>query len=174
MDLHDFDVDDLYFENAPSEEVSGLLQRAAGAYASGRAEPFLKAAHTLAPDNLMVLVAEYRFYYYQHRYPEAIEIAEQAIFQSGKLFGFRGHWRQMTLDTLSYGMMQSFGMVRFYLLALKGAGYLHLRLNKVDEGIEMLEKVKELDSADRLGAQYLLDIAYRQKGIYSLNQYIAG
>ena len=120
------------------------------AYGEGGAEPFLQQAQALAPDNLMVHVALYRFYYYQHRYADALSIAECAIAHSGRLFGYRGHWRQMTLEILAHGMLQSFSMVRFYLLALKGAGYLLLRLGEIDAGVERLEKVQSLDTADRL------------------------
>ncbi len=170
MDLHSFEDSDLYFEAPLAAEVSELLNKAAEAYGSGRAEPYLMQARLMAPDNLMVIVALYRFYYYQHRYIEALGIAEEALSISGKMFGFDLGWRRMTLEHLSYGMVESFGMVRFYLLALKGSGYLCLRLGEIEEGIDRLEKVVDLDSPDRLGARSLLEVAYNQKGIYSLDQ----
>lgn len=168
MDLHDYDVDDLYFETPPSPRVVALLEQAAEAYAEGGAEPLLHQAQALAPDNLMVLVGLYRFYYYQHRHEDALRVAERALELSGRLFGYRDHWRQMSLERLAHGMLKSFGMVRFYLLALKGAGYLQLRLGRLHEGIERLEKVKELDSEDRLHVAMLLEVAYNHLGIYTL------
>ena len=56
-------------------------------------------------------------------------------------------------------------LVRFYLLALKGAGELNLRLGNMDLGIQMLEKVVELDSEDRLGVTALLNTVegYRRR-----------
>lgn len=168
MDLHNFDVDDLYFETPPEEDVTWLINQAADAYAEGEAEPYLLRAFSQAPDNLMVLVAMYRFYYYQHRYPDAYEIAQRAISVSGRLFGYEGDWRHMNMNVLAYGMKRSFGMVRFYLLALKGAGYLQLRMGGIDQGIEYFEKVLELDSANRMGAASLLEIANNKKGLYSI------
>lgn len=170
MDLHDFDVNDLYFETPPAAQVVELLEQAAQAYGDGGAEPYLQQAQRLAPDNLMVQVARYRFYYYQHRYAEALEVADVAVTLSGRLFGYRGHWREMNLELLAHGMLQSFGMVRFYLLALKGAGYLQLRLGEIDAGIERLEKVRELDTEDRLNVAMLLEVAYNHRGIYTLKQ----
>ncbi|SER00904.1 hypothetical protein SAMN03080615_03575 [Amphritea atlantica] len=170
MDLHSFEEADLYFEAPLAPEVMALLNQAADAYSRGQAEPYLIKARFMAPQNLMVLVALYRFYYYQHRYTEALEVAGTALEVSGKMFGFDLGWRRMTLEHLSYGMVESFGMVRFYLLALKGSGYLCLRLGELEEGIERLEKVVALDSPDRLGARSLLEVAYNQKGIYSLDQ----
>jgi tetratricopeptide (TPR) repeat protein len=55
------------------------------------------------------------------------------------------------------------GLYRFYLLALKGAAYLQLRLEQIDEGIEMLEKILTLDSEDRLGTSLLLATAKERK-----------
>lgn len=170
MDLHSFEDGDLYFEAPLAAEVTALLNRAAEVYGSGRAEPYLMQARLMAPESLMVIVALYRFYYYQHRYTDALDIAEEALAISGRMFGFDQSWRAMTLKHLSYGMVESFGMVRFYLLALKGSGYLCLRLEELDEGIERLEKVVDLDSPDRLGARSLLEVAYNRKGIYSLDQ----
>jgi hypothetical protein len=61
--------------------------------------------------------------------------------------------------------MQSMTLVRFYLLLLKGAGYLNLRLGKIDKGKTILEKVVELDTQDRLGALALLNVveSYQRK-----------
>jgi hypothetical protein len=50
-------------------------------------------------------------------------------------------------------------IVRFYLLALKGAAYLELRLGKEDNAVLRLKKILELDSEDRLGAKVLLNVA---------------
>ena len=47
---------------------------------------------------------------------------------------------------------------RFHLLALKGAGYLSLRLGRFEQGKAMLAKVVELDADDRLGARLLLGV----------------
>jgi hypothetical protein len=48
------------------------------------------------------------------------------------------------------------------LFVLKAMGYLHLRLGRYAEGRELLEKVRELDPADRIGAGPLLGILDRR------------
>jgi len=48
--------------------------------------------------------------------------------------------------------------VRFYLHALKGAGYLLLRLGQTKQGLVRLDKVAELDPKDRIGAAALADV----------------
>lgn len=156
MDLQDFESQMLYFDKPMSEQVDQLLQRASQAYAQGKAEPLLLRAFALEPENLSVLVALYRFYYYQHRYEAAIDVAYQAMTVTAPMIAFPDHWSEISSRDLAAGVMESFTMVRFYLLALKGCAYLHLRLNKIEQGVRMLNKVIEMDSKDRLGAKVLL------------------
>ncbi|WP_455211553.1 hypothetical protein, partial [Kaarinaea lacus] len=79
---------------------------------------------------------------------------------SGRRLNFPQQWYQLTNAHIGSGALVSMGMVRFYLLALKAAGYLNLRLQKWQSAIDMLVKVSELDEADRLGTAALLEIAY--------------
>lgn len=53
---------------------------------------------------------------------------------------------------------QSFGLLRFYLLALKAAGVVLLRLGDIDNARDHLSKLAALDQRDQLGASALLDI----------------
>lgn len=56
-------------------------------------------------------------------------------------------------------------MSRFYLFALKGAGYMTMRLGSLDAGAAMLRKVRELDPEDRMGASVLLNVVDYQQGL---------
>jgi hypothetical protein len=62
MDLLSFDAEPLFFDSPPSEEVVQLLQQAEEDYSDGNAEAGLHHAYRLAPENLMVLVALFRYY----------------------------------------------------------------------------------------------------------------
>ena len=53
---------------------------------------------------------------------------------------------------------QSFGLLRLYLLALKAAGVVLLRLGDLDNARDHLSKLAALDQRDQLGASALLDI----------------
>lgn len=160
MDLLDFSEKSLYFDEPLAEEAIKLIETAAAEYGSSNVEPLLMEAYKIAPEHLMVLVALYRYYYYQHRLEDALHIAHQALAVSGRRLGFPPYWHQLTSNHLGAGALVSMGMVRFYLLGLKAAGYLNLRLQKWQTAIDMLLKVSELDQADRLGAAALLEIAY--------------
>lgn len=156
MDLQNFEGQLLYFDLNHSEEITQLLNAASSAYGDGDAEPYLLKAYALAPQDLSVLVALYRFYYYQHRYQDALDIAFQAMKAVAPSIGFPEDWLKLAFNHLANGVLVSFTLVRFYLLALKGAGYLNLRLGNIADGVYMLKKVVEFDSKDRLGAKALL------------------
>ncbi len=159
MDLLDFEAQSLYFEDKLPSEVSELLGAAADTYGHERAEHNLLRAYFLEPDHLTVLVALYRYYYYQHRYGDAILVAERAMYVTARRLELRCSWQHLTLQSLGAGIIKSMTLTRFYLMALKGAGYLKLRMGETQSGLARLEKVEELDSDDRMNVRTLVQIA---------------
>ncbi len=159
MDLLDFDGGDLYFEEPLHDTARASLAQAAAHYgeadASALAETWLQRADQQAPDHPLVLVALYRFFYYQHRLADALIIAERVLRVFAQRLNLPQDWRELTPEHLR-GDIPS---LRFYLLALKDAGLLELRLGETRSAIARLEKVAELDSQDRLGARALLEVA---------------
>lgn len=158
MDLQDFNGDGLYFDDALPAQVAERLAEAAQRYADGEAEQALLQAWAMAPDNLNVLVGLYRFYYYQHRYQDALGIAVRAMACVAPRLGLPAIWRELRPEHLQPAADKGIGLLRFYLLSLKGAGYLCLRLGQFELGKAMLSKVVELDAGDRLGAAMLLEV----------------
>jgi len=158
VDLLDFSESTLYFDEPLAEKASMLIEQAAAEYGDNDVEPLLLKAYEISPEHLTVLVALYRYYYYQHRLEDALEVAHKALAVSGERLHFP-NWNKLNTEHLGAGALVSMGMVRFYLLALKAAGYLNLRLLNWGPAIDMLMKVTELDEADRLGSAALLEIA---------------
>lgn len=156
MDLLDGLTGDLYFEQPLEENIAQLLKQAADIYPEqpAQSETFLLQAKQCAPHHLMVLVGLYRYFYYQHRYQDALEIGEQVIDIMGKKLGFKT-WQMLTIKDIESCDKIS---LRFYLTALKGNAYLYLRLNQKEFAIERLEKVSMLDPQDRLGSKALLTV----------------
>ena len=162
MDLLDFSAQEMYFDEPLSAEVEALLQDAANDY--GRdggvgAERALLRAYFLAPEQFSVLVALYRYYYYQHRLPDALMVAERAIALSHRTLGLEQDWRTLDEARLQQIAARSMTQTRFLLLALKGAGYLELRLGQAQPALERFEKLAELDTDGRLGISSLLRMA---------------
>lgn len=172
MDLLDFEADELYFDEPLSEEVEGCIQQAAEHYGDSATEHLLLRAYFLEPEHPSVLVALYRYFYYQHRYAEALRIANRVLTLFADRLGLPDSWRLVTKEDIENAARNSMVELRFYLLALKGSGYLLLRLKNFDVAIEQFRKLVEVDEKDRLGAASLLEMAEdefnRQAGIYRL------
>ena len=158
MDLMDFDQAALYFDDPIAPEVERLIAAAGAGYGSPESESLLLRAYFLAPGQLMVLVALYRYYFYQHRLDDALVVADRTLEAAAQRLNLPARWQQLHADQLGYAAMRSIGLLRFYLMVLKAAGYINLRLGRAADGEAMLEKLIELDSHDRLGGKILLDV----------------
>lgn len=158
MDLLDFSDCKLYFEEPLPAEAEMLIAQAAREYGEASAELSLLRAHLLAPENLAVLVGLYRYYFYQHRLEDALIVAERAMHISGRHLGLPKDWSQIDEAQLGNAAASSFGLLRFYLLALKAASVVLLRLGKIAASRARLLKLSSLDSRDQLGAAKLLEV----------------
>lgn len=158
MDLLDFSDCKLYFEDALPAEAEQLIAEAAADYGQPNAEMALLRAHLLAPDHLTVLVALYRYYFYQHRLNDVLIVADHAMRVSARYLGLPRDWRQIDETKLGAAASISFGLLRFYLLALKAESIVLLRLGRIDESRDRLNKLAALDSKDHLGAAKLLEV----------------
>jgi tetratricopeptide (TPR) repeat protein len=159
MDLLDFKGEGMYFDRPLAAEAAGLIARAARHYGEGLAEHCLLRAYFLEPGHLTVLVALYRYYYYRHAYGDALRVADRAIAAAAGQLDLPEDWRLLSQAHLGHAVMASMSLTRFLLLALKGSGYLYLRLGDAAAALERLQKVVELDTSDRLGSAALLAMA---------------
>lgn len=161
MDLLDFEQAELYFDEPLAQDVRNLIEAAADKYGSEEAESLLLRANLLAPQHLMVLVALYRYYFYQHRLEDALLVAESTLAVVGRRLDFPETWMYLREANVGAGVMRSMGLVRFYLMVLKAAGYINLRLGYHEIGQAMLEKLVGLDSHDRMGGKALLEVLHQ-------------
>jgi hypothetical protein len=157
MDLLDFDQASLYFDEPVSDEIRELIEASSRAYGDPEAESLLHKAYFLAPESLLVLVALYRYYFYQHRLEYALLVGERCLTMVGRQLGFPDEWSRLHPDLLGQAVLRSMGLLRFYMQLLKATGYVNLRLGRMDQGRALIEKLIELDSHDRFGGQALLD-----------------
>jgi len=163
MDLLDFEAQGLYFEEPEAAEVKEMIAAAAENYATGDAELPLLKAYFLAPDSLNVLVALNRFYYYQHRLEEALNATLKALAIIRRLLDFPEDWRDLQPSHINDAPADLLTQVRLYLFTLKATGFLNMRLEYLDLSQAIFEKLVELDSKDRIGAQGLLELVVKRK-----------
>ncbi len=159
MDFLDFEAGQLYFDEAIDPRAEALIEEAADLYGEEAAEILLLRAYFLEPEHPMVLVALYRYFYYQHRYPDALKVAERVLVIFARRLGLPEDWSALDRSHFENSTLVSMTMLRFYMLALKGAGYLKLRLGRYEPALQRLRKVAEFDDGDRMGAQALIDVA---------------
>lgn len=168
--LKELDGSDCYFEEQLSDEVKQLLDAAAASYGEEEgAEMLLLRAFLRAPESLTVLVGLYRFYFYRHRLSDALEVADRAMELSGEAMGLTSGWPELSVEDFDRLAAGKVTIGRFYLFALKGAGYMNMRTGQIELGTAQLRKVRELDPEDRLGASVLLNVVDYQQGLRVVN-----
>lgn len=163
MDLLDFEAQGLYFEQPDVAGVKQLIATASENYADGDAELFLLKAYFIAPESLNVLVALNRFYYYQHRLEEALAATSKALVVIRPAIAFPEDWRDLQLKHINEAPAALLTNIRMYLFTLKTVGFLNMRLENLDLSQAIFEKLVELDSKDRIGAQGLLELVIKRK-----------
>lgn len=158
LDLLDLGEDGLYFDEPCAPEIDALIAQAAHDYGHATAEQHLLRAYFLTPEQLSVLVALYRYYFYQHRLEDALIVAERALDVTARRLHLVDGWRSIGHVALGEAVMRSMGLLRFHLLALKGSAVILLRLGHLDEARLRLTKIAEVDERDVLGVTPLLDV----------------
>lgn len=158
MDLLEFSQCELYFDEPMPAQAELLINDAARSYGDPLAEFQLLRAYLIAPTHLSVLVALYRYYFYQHRLDDALLVVERAMAVAGDRLSLGTDWAHLTVSHLSSPARCSFGLLRFYLLALKAEAVVMLRLGDIDGSRARLKKLLELDTNDRLGGARLLEV----------------
>jgi tetratricopeptide (TPR) repeat protein len=143
-----------------SPGVQWELNAAAAAYRDDDvAEAHLQRAFLLAPEHPAVHIGLYRFYFYKNRLSEALAVAERCLQKAARDNAIALDWRAVRplhADFSTYAALP-----RFYLFTLKACAYLHLRLGRIDTGEAMVDKLMELDAADRLGGSVLRGVIAR-------------
>jgi tetratricopeptide (TPR) repeat protein len=137
------------------------LHMAAKSYGDDiEAERYLHQALAMAPEHAAVYIAFYRFYFYRNRVRQALPYAELCLGLAARALKLNHDWRQVQREDASFGDYAAFAP-RFFLFSLKAWGYLKLRLGELEDGRLAVEKVTQLDPADKVGAAVLLDVLNR-------------
>ena len=129
---------------------------------SALAETHLARAAAAAPGHRLVDLGHYKYFLYKARLREALAYGERMLDHASAGIGLNhSDWRQVTRRHADFDAIEL--APRYYLFTIKALGYLHLRLSHPAEGRELLEKVIELDPADRIGARPLLAVLDRSE-----------
>jgi tetratricopeptide (TPR) repeat protein len=121
----------------------------------------LMEARLLAPMHPATLIGLYRFYFYKGRLDEALSVARTCLTRAAIDNTLPLDWRLTTPQDAAFGDFDSPGP-RFFMFSLKGYAYLSMRLGDLDESAAAIDKLLELDPADKVGAGVLRDVLARR------------
>ena len=143
-----------------SPEALALLREVSRSFAdTERAQSFLREADRLYGNCLPVVVGCYKFYFTKGLLREAIPFALRAAEMMGQRLGLRRSFLELSLEDAPFSDYAA--GPRFYLFAMKAAGYLYARLGETERGLEILEKIRTLDKNDHLGVSPLIAVIRR-------------
>lgn len=144
------------------EEVERLLHAAALSYDQDDvAHKYLMEARALAPTHPATLIGLYRFYFYKGRLRECLGVAESCLTRAAIDNSLPLDWRQVTPQDAAFGDYDAIAP-RFFMFSLKGYAYLSMRLGDFEESAAAIDKLLELDPADKIGAKVLLGVLERR------------
>jgi tetratricopeptide (TPR) repeat protein len=136
------------------------LRLAGLAYADdAKAEMHLVLAKAISPNNPVVQVGEYRYYFYKNRLKDALKVAEACLNTVSNELAIPNCWSDVMPEHADFRGDEP--AHRFYLFVLKAYAYLLLRLGRIAEGTLVADKLLELDPDNKIGGQVLLDVVSR-------------
>lgn len=146
--------DDVQFGFGLPPEVNEQLQRAAAIVTSR--EESLKAlchARTLAPDQLEVHIALYKFYFYQGETEKAEDVVYQTLSKAAQAGGFDHDLKSLSQDSTDWHDPRGPG--RVFLYTLKALAFIRLRQDDPESAGEILDVLSRLDPTDKVGADVI-------------------
>ncbi|MGE0055246.1 MAG: hypothetical protein AB7S74_13635 [Hyphomicrobium sp.] len=121
-----------------------------------KAEQAVMSALAAEPNDLSVRLAAYRFFFYSHRFSDALIQADVIIRLAARRLNVAGDWEVVSRSDAPFDQLEE--APGLYLQALLAWGYCAVRIGQRAEGSRAIAKVAELDPGDRFGAGRLLNV----------------
>jgi hypothetical protein len=123
------------------------------------AEAHLARATELAGDHVAVLIANYRYRLYKHRFEEARQAAARCLSLAAARLGIPTDFREIGPQHANFASSEP--ELRFWLFTLQAYGYVSLRAGHAEEGRLALERLATLDTSDQTKTRVLLQVIAR-------------
>ncbi|BAZ06616.1 hypothetical protein [Calothrix sp. NIES-3974] len=142
------------------EQVKKLLIQAAQSWENTQeSEQYINQALEITNNNIDVLVAAYRYFYYKHNYLMALKAAENVMLwvqKNENLPSNQQELKQIILQRLHDAE------IRLYINAYSASGLILAKLGKVETAQEICQFIQEIDvNHEYLSAEILLDVLTR-------------
>ncbi|KOP28310.1 hypothetical protein AMR41_00260 [Hapalosiphon sp. MRB220] len=141
------------------EEIKELLILAADHWENtSESEKYMHQALAKTGDNLEVLVAAYRYFYYKYNYQMALQTAVKVIDKVKESEQLPDDWQQLQPILINRKEEEQ---IRLYLNAYAASGLVLAKLGELEKAKEISANVKSIDDKNDFGAGILLDILTR-------------
>jgi len=147
-------------------EVERLLREAGLAWHDQRsAEGLLAEAESRCPDHVAVMIAQYRFRLYKHRFTDALTYAGKLLAWAARGAGLPADYWRVTRADATFASADP--ALRFWMWALQAYGYVLLRCEGIadtaraereNDGLQALRHLAWLDEADQTKTRTLLQV----------------
>ena len=159
-----FNAEHLQLSADVSVPVRQMVQQAIASYEDHDvAEDLFKQALELAPAEMEIYVAFYKFYFYQKYLTEAEQVALRTLQKVADLTALPADWRSLQREFARWSNPDS--PVRYYLYTMKALGFIALRQERLALAHEILDKLAELDPDDRVGGSVIKQLANRMSEV---------
>jgi tetratricopeptide (TPR) repeat protein len=141
------------------EEVQELLVLAAKTWENtAESEQYMQQALLKTGDNIDVLVAAYRYFYYKNNYPLALKTVEKIIARIRETEKLPDNWEQLKLVLMQ---RREEPQIRLYLNAYAASILVLAKLGQFEQAKEISTRIRDIDEKNDFGAGILLDILTR-------------
>jgi tetratricopeptide (TPR) repeat protein len=138
------------------ETTKDLLRSAAQTWENtSESEQYIREAIAECDDNLDVLVAAYRYFFYKHNDAMALQVSQKVVDRIKALEHLPDDWEQLRLILRD---RQDNPNIRLYLNAYAASGLVLARLGETEKAKEITERIKEFDEKHEFGASVVFDI----------------
>jgi len=122
-----------------------------------QAESLLLKALQLAPEELEIYIAIYKFYFYKKHFNSAEHFANLTLNVAAKQSGIDSEWVKLT--TSSCDWLNPSNAQRVFLYTMKAIGFIYLRTKRLQQGENILSKLLALDINDLVGGSVVMSLA---------------
>ncbi|MFQ4146443.1 hypothetical protein [Chlorogloeopsis sp. ULAP02] len=141
------------------ENIKSLLILAAENWEnSSVSENYINQALAKTGEQIDVLVAAYRYFYYKNNYSMALKIAIKVIDKIKKSENLPDNWEQLK-PILANRKEDS--EIRMYLNSCAASGLVLAKLGEIEKAKKICTQIKEIDDKHDFGAGLLFDILTR-------------
>ncbi|MCU7968890.1 MAG: hypothetical protein KZQ74_17160, partial [gamma proteobacterium symbiont of Bathyaustriella thionipta] len=113
-------------------------------------------ANRMAPEQLEVLIALYKFYFYQGEIEEAEDLVFQTLIKASLQGGFSHKWESLTPESADWYAIR--GPQRIFLYSLKALAFIRLKQNDLRNSEAILDTLERLDPDDQVGAEVIRNL----------------